>query len=55
MTTVKNCRATCIQFVVLNIQRIQVKRLMLSVVAFVVTVDLIALRGKVTDIARWEQ
>ena len=36
------------------VQRIQVERLTVSVVAFVVTVDLIALRGKMTDVARRE-
>ena len=36
------------------VQRIQVKRLTVSVVAFVVTVDLIALRGKMTNVARQE-
>ena len=36
------------------IQRIQVECLMVSVVAFVVTVELIALRGKMTDVARQE-
>ena len=38
----------------LCLQRIQVERLMASVVAFVVTVELIALRGKMTDVARRE-
>ena len=37
-----------------NIQRIQVERLTVSVVAFVVTADLIALRSKMTDVARRE-
>ena len=37
-----------------NIQRIQVECLTVSVVAFVVTVELIALRGKMTDVARQE-
>ena len=37
-----------------TLQRIQVERLTVSVVAFVVTVELIALRGKMTDVARWE-
>ena len=37
-----------------RIQRIQVECLMVSVVAFVVTVELIALRGKMTDVARQE-
>ena len=38
----------------LEIQWIQVERLTASVVAFVVTVELIALRGKMTDVARQE-
>ena len=37
-----------------ELQRIQVECLMASVVAFVVTVELIALRGKMTDVARQE-
>ena len=37
-----------------HIQRIQVERLMASVVALVVTVELIALRGKMTDVAMQE-
>ena len=37
-----------------ELQQIQVERLTVSVVAIVVTVDLIALRGKMTDIARRE-
>ena len=36
------------------LQRIQVEHLMASVVAFVVTVELFALRGKMTDVARQE-
>ena len=40
--------------VVKNLQRIQVEHLMASVVAFIVTVELIALRGKMTDVARQE-
>ena len=36
------------------LQRIQVECLMASVVAFVVTVELIAFRGKMTDVARRE-
>ena len=36
------------------LQRIQVECLTVSVVAFVVTVELIALRGKMTDVARQE-
>ena len=38
----------------LLLQRIQVECLMASVVAFVVTVELIALRGKMADVARQE-
>ena len=38
----------------LNLQGIQVERLTVSVVAFVVTVQLIALQGKMTDVARRE-
>ena len=41
-------------FIASDLQRIQVERLMASVVAFVVTVELIALRGKMTDVARRE-
>ena len=37
-----------------HLQRIQVECLMVSVVAFVVTVELIALRGKMADVARQE-
>ena len=44
-----------VQDVHIHVQRIQVKRLTVSVVPFVVMVDLIALGGKVTDVARWEQ
>ena len=39
---------------IIPVQRIQVERLMVSVAAFVATVDLIALRGKMTDVARRE-
>ena len=42
-------------FRIYRIQRIQVERLTVSVVVFVVMVDLIALRGKITDVARREQ
>ena len=38
-----------------NLQQIQVERLTVSVVAFIVTVDLIALRGIITDVAKREQ
>ena len=37
-----------------DLQRIQVERLAVSVVAFIVTVELIALRRKMRDIARRE-
>ena len=37
-----------------KLQRIQVECLTVSVFAFVVTVELIALRGKMTDVARQE-
>ena len=37
-----------------GLQQIQVECLTVSVVAFVVTVELIALRGKMTDVARQE-
>ena len=40
--------------VVGELQRIQVERLTASVVVFVVTVELIALQGKMTDVARQE-
>ena len=36
------------------LQRIQVERLTVSVVAFVVTVELITLQGKMTDVAMRE-
>ena len=36
------------------LQRIQVECLTVSVVVFVVTVELIVLRGKMTDVARQE-
>ena len=38
----------------ISLQRIQVECLMVSVVAFIVTIELIVLRGKITDIARQE-
>ena len=37
-----------------HLQRIQVEHLTVLVIAFVVTVDLIALRGKMADVARRE-
>ena len=39
------------------VQRIQVERLTVSVAAFIVTVDLVALRGKMTDVAgrEWQR
>ena len=37
-----------------KIQRSQVEHLMASVVMFIVTVELIALRGKMSDVARRE-
>ena len=40
--------------IIIMLQRIQVERLTASVVAFVVMVELIALRVKMTDVARRE-
>ena len=57
LISVKKVVMTMITFLALKgwyIQRIQVERLMASVVAFVVTVELIALQGKMTDVARRE-
>ena len=45
--------ANCV-LMLLILQRIQVECLTVSVVAFVVTVELIALRGKMTDVA-WQE
>ena len=37
-----------------NLQQIQVEHLTVSVVVLVVMVELIALQGKMTEVARWE-
>ena len=58
--TLKSKHSKCLLFKIhygglfMYIQRIQVERLTATVVAFVVTVELIALRGKMTDVARQE-
>ena len=46
------CKEDCLNRA--ELQRIQVELLTASVVVFVVTVELIALRGKMTDVARQE-
>ena len=61
LTTILTGKKVCVKsWVNINfsynlLQRIQVERLMVSVVGFLVMVDLIALRGKITDVARREQ